>query len=458
MRAILIVLLASLLSGVGLAAFALAGSGPPSNGQIGTALGEEKNLPIEWGENNNVAWKVKIPGRGRSAPVVLGNFVFVTTVVAEKPRVPERDPADGVSREPIDEIRRWVVLCLDRTSGEIVWQRVAAERSTAHGDRPTNSCASEAPVSDGERVYAYFGRVGLFCFDLAGELIWSSKIGADGMPRDWEAASSPAFDGDRLFVVCDHADKTFLVAIDKATGKEVWRASRKEKSAWSSPYVWRNRVRTEVVACGGQRIRSYDPGSGKLLWQLGVRGGTSHDRLGPCNATPVGNSELLFVGMGSRESNQQFGPLWAVKPAAQGDISLRKSETSNLNIAWFRSDAGPVMGSPVVSKGFLYILPRCGDTLSCLDATTGDEVYQKQLPGATGFFSSPWAHDGNIGCLDVDGQTFVVQGGTKFKILGVNRLGEKCWSAPMGSHGALFVRGVEHLYCLRRSAIPANSE
>lgn len=444
----------------GLATAASAGDGAQSHGQNGSARNEAHDLPTEWGENNNVAWKVKIPGRGRSAPVVWGSYVFMTTVVSENPRASKTDPRDRLVPEPIDEVRRWVVLCLDRTSGAVVWERVAAERSTLHGTRPTNSCASEAPVTDGERVYAYFGRVGLFCFDLSGELIWSFNVGADGAPRDWEAASSPAFDGDRLFVVCGQDEKTFLVAIDKATGKEIWRASRKdqEKSTWSSPYVWRNRVRTEVVACGGQRIRSYDPASGKLLWQLGIRAGASHDRIGACNATPVGTAELLFVGMGSREPNQQFGPLWAVKPAAQGDISLRRSESSSVNIAWYRPDAGPAMGSPVVSKGFLYVLPRQGDTLRCLEATTGEEVYQKQLPGATGFFSSPWAHDGNIGCLDVDGQTFVVRGGTKFKLLATNRLDEKCWSTPVASHGALFVRGVEHLYCLRGTAISEDDE
>jgi outer membrane protein assembly factor BamB len=458
MRTFLILLWAGFLCGMGLAPSAFAGDGPQSPGQNGSAISDEKNLPLEWAENKNVAWKVKIPGRGRSAPVIWSRYVFVTAVISEKSTGPDRSPGDGVDAEPIEGIRRWVVLCLDRTNGQILWQSVAAERTTARGARPTNSCAAEAPLTDGERVYAYFGRVGLFCFDLSGELIWSSNVGSDGMPRDWEVASSPAFDGDRLFVVCDHEEKTFLVAIDKATGKEVWRANRKEKSAWSSPYVWRNRVRTEVVACGGQRIRSYDPASGKLLWQLGVRGGSVHDGIGTCNATPVGNSELLFVGMGSREPNQQFGPLWAVKPAAQGDISLRKSESSSVNIAWYRPDAGPAMGSPIVSKGFLYVLPRIGDTLTCLEATTGDEIYKKQLPGSTGFFSSPWAHDGNLGCLDVDGQTFVVQGGTKFKILGINCLGEKCWSAPAASHGALFVRGVEHLYCLRRTATAGGSE
>lgn len=458
MRTILILVSAGFLSGRGLALSVFAGAVPQSSRQAPPAIFEEKDLPIEWSDNDNVAWKVRIPGRGRSAPVVWNNYVFVTAVISEKPTPHERSPAGGADTEQFPGNRRWVVVCLDRPSGRILWQSVAAERTAAHGARQTNSCAAEAPVVDGERVYACFGRVGLFCFDLSGELVWSSNVGSDGALRDWEVASSPAFDGDRLFVVCDHEEKTILVAIDKATGKEVWRANRKERSAWSSPYVWRNRVRTEVVVCGGQRIRSYDPASGKLLWQLGVRGASVHDQIGHCNATPVGNSELLFVGMGSRDSDQQFGPLWAVKPAAQGDISLRKSESSSVNIAWYRPDAGPVMGSPVYSRGFLYVLPRIGDTLTCLEATTGDEVYRKQLPGATGFFLSPWAHDGCIGCLDVDGQTFVVRGGAKFKVLGINRLGEKCWSVPAASQGALFVRGVEHLYCLRRTKFHEGSE
>lgn len=451
MRTLLVLSLAGILGGTGLTTFASAADISRQSTQIGSARNDEQGVPLEWAENSNIAWKVKIPGRGRSAPVVWGNSVFITAIISEKPQAPEFNPRESVPAESIDEIRRWVVLCIDRLSGEMVWQRVAAEKATGHGNRPANSCASEAPVTDGERIYVHFSRVGLFCFDFSGELIWNSTIGAGGGGRDWEATGSPAFDGDRLYVICEHEGKTFLVAIDKFTGQEVWRASRKEKSTWSSPYVWRNRVRTEVVACGGQRIRSYDPATGKLLWQLGIRGGSSHDLIGLCNATPVGNSELLYVGMGSREPNQQFGPLWAVKPAAQGDISLRKSETSSINIAWYRPDAGPAMGSPLISKGFLYILPRVGDTLTCLEATTGDEIYKKQLPGATGFFVSPWAHDGNIGCLDVNGQTFVVRGGAKFKVLETNRLGEKCWTAPVASQGDLFVRGVEHVYCLRRS-------
>jgi outer membrane protein assembly factor BamB len=457
MRISLILLLASFPDGSRLATAAFAAAVPQIDRQSPLAGSHKQELPTEWSENSNVAWKVKIPGRGRSAPVVWGNFVFVTTVVSERSTPTERN-VDGATLETFDEIRRWLVLCLDRTTGQTVWQRVAAESATALGERGVNSGASESPVTDGRRVYAHFARVGLFCFDVSGEFLWNSHVGADGIPRDWEVASSPAFDGDRLFVVCDQDDKTILVAIDKATGREIWRAHRKEKSAWSSPYVWRNRVRTEVVACGGQRIRSYDPVNGKLLWQLGLRAGSGHDSIGHCNATPVGSEELLFVGMGSRDSNQQSGPLWAVKPAAQGDISLRKSERSSLNIAWYRPDAGPAMGSPVFSKGFLYILPRSGDTLSCLEAATGDEVYKKQLPGATGFFTAPWVHDGQIGCLDVDGQVFVIQSGTKFKILGINRLDEKCWSSPVAAHGALYVRGVEHLYCLRRANSRENSE
>jgi len=444
-------ILTGFLGGIALETSSSAADIPQPNAQIGSAKRDEKGLPLEWAEKNNVAWKVRILGRGRSAPVVWGNSVFITAVVSVKPPAATRSPRESVAIESIDEIRRCVVLCLDRNSGEIVWQRIAAEQATAHGARPANSCASAPPVVDGERVYVHFGRAGLFCFDLSGELVWSSSIGADGSPRDSETAGSLAFDGDRLFVICDQDDKAFLVAIDKSNGQEVWRASRKEKSAWSSPYVWRNRVRTEVVACGAQRIRSYDPASGKLLWQLGIRGGTGHDLVGSCNATPVGTSELLYVGMGSRDPNQPFGPMWAVKPAAQGDISLRRSGASSINIAWYRPDAGPAMGSPVISKGFLYILPRIGDTLTCLEATTGDEIYKKQLPGATGFFLSPWTQDGNIGCLDVDGQTFMVRGGANFKILATNRLAEKCWSVPVAAHGDLFVRGVEHLYCLRRS-------
>ena len=181
MRTSLIVLWAGILGSINLATIGFSAETGRSDRHDLSAASGKADLPIEWAENNNVAWKIKIPGRGRSAPVVAGNRLFLTTVVTEK------------AARPFDEVRRWLVLCLDGGSGQILWQKVAAERTTSQGARPANSCAAETPVVDGERVYAYFGRVGLFSFDFSGEPVWSSNVGADGIPREWEAASSPAF-------------------------------------------------------------------------------------------------------------------------------------------------------------------------------------------------------------------------------------------------------------------------
>lgn len=423
-------------------------------GPNGSATSEEKQLPAEWSTDKNIAWKAKVPGYAWSCPIVVGDKVFVTTAVADKQTKPSGGKGGfggggfGKDRRPPDAMYKYELYCLNAADGKVVWKQTAAEQKPTIPIHSTNTYASETPVTDGERVYAYFGMTGVFCYDLDGKQVWKANLGSYRMALGWGAGSSPALDSERLFVQCDNDEKSFLVALDKKTGKELWKVERSERSGWSTPLVWKNKQRSELICMGGKRVRSYDPATGKELWELGGMNGMPQ-------ATPVASEEMLFVGTGgSREFGGGGGggrgvkPLFAVKAGASGDITLKDGTTANDGVAWSQAQGGPGMASPVYYEGHLYVLDQRGGLLTCLDATTGKQIYKERI-GGRGFTSSPWAYEGKLFCLADDGQTFVVQAGPEFKILGKNSLDEMCWSSPAVAGGALFLRTVDSLYCIK---------
>lgn len=348
--------------------------------------------------------------------------------------------------EPPNEVYRWEIYCLDAADGKVLWKQTAAQHKPTIPKHSTNTYASETPVTDGERVYAYFGMTGLYCYDFAGKLVWSKDLGTYPMMMGWGTGSSPALDGERVFVQCDNESKSFLAAFDKKTGKELWRVSRDEKSTWGTPLLWRNKQRRELVATGVKRIQSYDPATGQLLWQLG-RAGATASGMATANATPVADDELLYASTGGVWG---VAPLFAVRAGAAGDVILPQGEAAGAGVAWSRNRGGPAMASPLLYGGYLYLLDQGGGLLNCYEGKTGKQIYRERLPGARGFTASPWAYEGKVFCLDQDGRTFVIQAGPEFKLLGKNELGEMCWGTPAAANGALFLRGRDHLYCIRQ--------
>ncbi|HEY2573858.1 MAG TPA: PQQ-binding-like beta-propeller repeat protein [Verrucomicrobiaceae bacterium] len=445
-----------------------------------------RNVALSWGVNHNVRWKTAIPGYGWSCPVVAGDKVFLTSAVFESQAAPLRQgPPSGVEA-PDASIKRQVI-CLGRSTGKILWNQTAAEVRPEHGNHPSNTWATETPVVDDSRVYAFFGNVGVFCYDFSGKLMWSANLGSRKTFGNWGTSSSPAFDGERIFLQCDSNDKSFLIALDKKTGKERWHVPREERSTWSTPIVWNNLKRAELVCMGSSFIRAYDPSNGRELWRLasensmGRSGGPGRDgppgpppksapksestggKGGPpprgggsgkagsggCKSSPVATRDMLYVGMSSRKPGQEFGPLWAIKPGATGDISLREGQTSSSHIAWYRDDAGPHFNSPLVAGDFLYVFPAHDrEGLECLDARTGDTLYTHPLEGSRGFKSSACFVDGKIFNTDEAGTTFVIEAGSQFKLLHKNALDEMTWSSPAIAGGAVFLRTVSKLYCL----------
>ncbi|MBX7168727.1 MAG: PQQ-binding-like beta-propeller repeat protein [Pirellulales bacterium] len=437
--------------------------GPSGDGQIAAG-----RLPVEWGSEQNLAWKVAVPGVAWSQPVVWNDRIFLTTAVADdqprpdsapqgRGRRPEGRPAEGAEpqgngegrprgrapggTEPPEAVYRWMVMCLDRNSGKVLWEQVAHEGRPTISIHRTNTYASETPVTDGEHVYAYFGMTGLYCYTVDGQLAWSKDLGSYKMTLGWGTGSSPCLYGDRLFVQCDNDEQSFLVALDKQTGDELWRVERDEKSTWSTPYVWKNKSRVELVLGGSKKFRSYDPNDGKLLWELGPMKGR-------CSATPVGTDDMLYFGVGGGPAG--LGPLVAVKAGASGSHELPKAGEANEAVAWLVDKAGPPMASPLVYEGCLYVLEQRGGIVACYDAATGQEHYKQRLEGAKAFTSSPWAYDGKVFCLDESGQTFVLAAGKELKLLGTNKIDDMFWSSVAVAGDGLILRGLNQLYAIEQ--------
>src|SRR5262249_459546 len=230
---------------------------------------------------------VKIPGYGWSAPIVWGDKVFVTTAVSDKQKKPAGGfggsggppPGGGFGRggfgggRPPDDVYKFEICCLSSADGKTLWKQTAAEQKPTIPTNATNTYATETPVTDGERVYAYFGMIGVFCYDLDGKFIWKANLGSYPMAMGNGTGSSAALNSGRLFTQCDNEQKSFLVALDAKTGKELWRTNRTEHTSWSTPLVWKNKLRTEIICVGNPTVRSYDPATGQQLWELsGVNG------------------------------------------------------------------------------------------------------------------------------------------------------------------------------------------
>lgn len=419
-----------------LPAAARADDWPQLRGSSGGVVDSKLLPPASWGPSENVAWKFAVPGHGWSSPIVVGGRVFVTTCVAdEKVKAPKTGYYAPLDAKKHAGEHRWLLLCLDAATGKVLWEREAHRGEPQHPIHVKASYASETPASDGERIYAYFGNVGLYCYDVAGKLLWSRTWDVVPTRLRWGTGASPILHGDRLYLVNDNEKESFLVAIDKRTGKDVWKVARDEKSNWATPFVWVHPKRTEIITCGTKKVRSYDL-DGKLLWELGPMSSI-------CVPMPVTGHGLLYVSSGYEYGRPR--PVYAVRPGASGDISLGKDETSNQFVAWYREPAGAYHPTPLLLGDYLYVLYSTG-YLACFDARTGKTVYDRQR--LEGFFTaSPWTCDGKIFCLSEEGTTYVVKAGPTFEHLSENRLDEVTMATPAIADGRLFLRTFDSLYC-----------
>jgi outer membrane protein assembly factor BamB len=399
----------------------------------------EGRPPERWSASENVLWSVPIPGHGWSSPAVWGDRIFLTSVIPSAPiEMPKKGLYFGGNRlDPPRDEHRWMLYAVDWRTGRIAWQREVHRGVPEFSRHLKNTFASETPVTDGERVCAYFGQIGIFCYDMQGKPLWSRRMGPFKTRYGWGTASSPVMHGGRIYIQNDNDDGSFLTALDKKTGEPVWRVERDEGSNWATPYVWESGRRVEIVTNGTRAVRSYDL-DGKLLWQL--RGNSSI-----AIPTPLSAHGLLYVTSGY--VGDETRPVFAVRPGARGDITLPKGSSSSESIAWHLPQGGPYNPSPIVYGDYYYTLLDRG-FLTCHDARTGKEIYGKQRidPDAGAFTASPWAYNGKLFLLSEDGDTYVVEAGPAFKLLGKNSLGEMSMATPAIVRDSLVIRTAAKLY------------
>ncbi len=403
---------------------------------------DDPALPETWSETENVVWKTNIPGLGWSSPIVWDGHIIVTSAISAGH---EKPPAPGLYDEhdhiKADAEQRWMVYDVDFQTGKIRWERQMHRGQPPLLRHVKNSYASETAVTDGERVYVYFGSIGLLAaLDLNGKTVWIKELGALNTQVELGTGASPVLYKDRIYIVNDNTTQSYLAAFDKRTGAEVWRVNREERGNWSTPLVWENDLRTEIVTTGTVKVRSYDL-DGKQLWEL--KGMTTLTI-----PSPFAKDGLVYISSGYPGGLPR--PVYAIRPGASGDISLKPDETSNQYIAWYQPALGTYNTSSLVYRGYYYTLLDRGFLL-CHDAKTGKQIYGRQRIASdsstsSSFTTSPWAYNGKVFVLSEDGDTYVIQAGPEFKVVGTNSLSEMPLATPAVLRSSLIVRTQSKLY------------
>ncbi|MBI3850477.1 MAG: PQQ-like beta-propeller repeat protein [Verrucomicrobia bacterium] len=426
---------------------------PQWRGPLATGVAPLADPPLEWSESKNVKWKVKIPGFGDSTPIVWGERVFILSAVptgkkaeAKNAEVATPSSANSVPREggqgrgggrggfgsqTPTEAYQFAVLCLDRNTGKTLWQKVAREEVPHEGHQQNNTFASASPITDGQFVFAFFGSRGLYCYDMDGNLKWQKDFGHMRTKMTFGEGASPALYGDMVIVNWDHEGDDFITALDKRTGKELWRTPRDEGTGWSTPLVVEQGGKRQVVVNATGKVRSYDMATGKLLWECSGQ---------TVNAipSPVADADTVYVTSGFRGS-----ALFAFRLDRTGDLAGTDA------IRWSHKGNTPYVPSPLLVDDLLYFVANNDGKLSCFDAKTGKANFEgERLEGAFGIYASPVAAKDRVYVLGREGTCLVLKKGPKLEVLATNKLDDKTDASLALVGKELFVRGQQNLYCI----------
>ena len=416
---------------------------PQFRGRDGSGIADRQNLPLEWSvaEGRNLLWRVPMEGLAHSSPIVWGDRVYLTTAVADTTGEPTLVLGDsdvaGIETAPDMVAHRWELLALDKRTGDVHWRKTVHRGVPRLKRHVKGSHASSTPATDGRNLIALLGTEGLFCFDMEGELRWRTDVGLLdvgywGEPEyQWGAASSPLIFENLVIVQNDRQKDSFVAGYDLENGKQIWRASRDEKPAWSTPAIYRGEGAAELVTNGANWIRGNNPRTGEELWRL------SHGDLQVITPTPIVAGDRIVVTGGNPTGAQST---FAIRPGARGNAED--------HVLWTAERSSPYTPTPVAHDGILYVIVDNG-ILSAYDLTTGERLYRTRLEVGAGFSGSPIVSDGRIYLPSEDGAVFVVRAGREFQSLARNEMGEPLMASPAVSEGTLFIRGSRHLFAIR---------
>ena len=414
---------------------------PHWRGPSATGVAAPSALPASWSSKDNVAWQATLAGSGVSSPIVAGNRVFVTSQLGDGRRADGRHPtltqgADPSTAGEATLSRRtkadgvtFIVEAFDRSSGKRLW----IHERPAEGDLPPvhdkHNLSSASPVTDGERVYAWFGTGQIVALDVNGKVAWSKHLGKEIAPFEimWGHASSPVVYQDSIILQCYHSRASYLLALDKRTGAVKWKIDKPAGlESWSSPIVIQGPAGPELIVNSNAGVESFDPNTGKSLWTYPE-----------VNRFPIpvamADGGMLYLSRGYRSS-----PYMAIRLGGRGDISTT-------HVAWRVPTGGPYVSSLVHYQGVIYMSTDNG-ILSAVDASNGQRLWQERVGGT--FSASPIAGDGKVYLVSEGGETIVLKAGRTFEVLSRNKLDGHFVASPAAGGGKIFLRADDRLYAV----------
>jgi outer membrane protein assembly factor BamB len=403
-------------------------------GPLATGVAPKGDPPLKWDEKTNIKWKVEVPGRGTSTPIVWKDQVFLLTAIdtgkaAAPADIPKRDERFDTKTKPPTTYHQFVVLALDRKTGQTRWKQTATEQVPHEGHHPTHSYAAGSPMTDGKFLYVSFGSRGIYCYDLDGKFQWKRDLGRMHTRFGWGEGTSPVIHGDAVVVNWDQEADSFIACLDAKTGQNRWKLNRDEPTSWATPLVVPHKGKDQVVVNGHKRVRSYDLANGKVIWECG---GQTLNAI-PC---PVIRDGMAICMTGYRGSATR-----AISLDSTGDVTDK--------VAWRYDRGTPYVPSPLLVGDRLYFTQANTDVLTCLDAVTGKPLVERErLPNLKALYASPVAAADRIYFTGRDGTTVVIKRADKIEILATNRLPEGIDASPAIVGKQLFLRGEKHLYCI----------
>ncbi|MGI9107668.1 MAG: PQQ-binding-like beta-propeller repeat protein [Pyrinomonadaceae bacterium] len=429
--------------------FILAGAGraqnwPQFRGTNAAGISDSaRKTPVSWNaaKPENIRWKTPIPGLSHASPVVWGDRVFVITAVSSDAQTNFKAKDRGIGLARDDVKHSWRIYSLDKQTGKINWERTAYEGVPRSKRHVKATQANSTPATDGKIVVALMGSEGLYAYDMAGKLLWKQDLGilnpglAGDPTSEWGHSSSPIIYRDLAIVQCDNHKQSFIAAYNLKDGKQVWKTERGELPSWSPPTIYEGKGRVELVTNASNFIRGYDPLTGKELWRFSDNGAQVK-----MPAPVVANDLIILTGgyPGGR-------PIYAIRPGASGDISLKEGEESSPALAYRASRGSSYTGTPLIYGDLMYIANDNG-VLRVFVAKTGKQVYENRLPST--FSASPVAADGKIYFASEDGDVYVVRAGATYELLSTNPMGEALMATPAISDGLLILRSQSHVYAI----------
>jgi outer membrane protein assembly factor BamB len=402
---------------------------PQWRGPLATGAAPYADPPLTWSETNNVKWKTPIPGEGDSTPIVWGNRVFILSAIATG-----KKPDVLVAADSPNEIYQWIVICLDRSQGKVLWQKAARKEAPHEGHQQNNTFASASPSTDGKLLLAYFGSRGLHCYDFDGNLIWEKDFGKMKTKMGFGEGSSPALSSNTVVVNWDTEGGAFITALAKQTGKELWRTPRDEATSWSTPLIVEFNGQKQVIISASKKVRSYDLATGKEIWSCS----SPVQNAIPC---PVAADGVVFLASGSRGSAVQ-----AIRLGRAGDL------TGSDAIVWSHDKGTPPVPSPLLTDNLLYVMQGYDAIVSCFNAKSG-EIYldRERLEAVHSVYASPVSARDRVYILSREGKCVVLKKGPKMEVLAVNQLddGTHRTDASMALvDREVFIRTPRNLYCI----------